>query len=105
MTQDERTPQQREEDWLGRIQPMHAVDDDQGLVIPTVTEPLPHRTDAPPIAQPPPVARKRWRQWGRRTLVGFALLTAVYMIIPPPPVDILILGVDARPGEGYVTRT
>ncbi|MCC6612054.1 MAG: LCP family protein [Anaerolineae bacterium] len=27
-----------------------------------------------------------------------------YIIFPPPPLDILVLGLDARPGEGTVTR-
>lgn len=29
----------------------------------------------------------------------------IYLIIPPAPLDILVLGVDARAGEGYATRT
>ena len=28
-----------------------------------------------------------------------------YLVFPPPPLDVLIMGVDARSGEGYVTRT
>ena len=28
-----------------------------------------------------------------------------YLILPPPPMDILILGLDSRPGEGFATRT
>lgn len=28
-----------------------------------------------------------------------------YFIFPPSPTDMVILGVDARPGEGYLTRT
>ncbi|GAB4508477.1 MAG: hypothetical protein OHK0046_01040 [Anaerolineae bacterium] len=46
-------------------------------------------------------------------LVGlplFLLLTCggcmlIYLVLPLPPTDVLVLGVDARPGEGYVTRT
>jgi len=34
---------------------------------------------------------------------GLTLL--IYLVFPPPPIDILILGVDAREGEGYVSRT
>jgi LCP family protein required for cell wall assembly len=34
---------------------------------------------------------------------GMTLL--VYLIFPPPPVDMLILGVDGRAGEGFVSRT
>ncbi len=33
---------------------------------------------------------------------AFALL---YIIFPPPPIDILLLGLDARPGQGYLTRS
>ncbi|MEO8608974.1 MAG: LCP family protein [Chloroflexota bacterium] len=29
----------------------------------------------------------------------------IYLVFPPQHVDILILGVDSRPGEGYVSRT
>ncbi|MBN1564504.1 MAG: LCP family protein [Anaerolineae bacterium] len=29
----------------------------------------------------------------------------IYVIFPPAPTDIVILGVDARPGQGYLTRT
>lgn len=36
-------------------------------------------------------------------LVGAGLL--VYLIFPPAPLDLVILGVDARAGEGYLTRT
>ncbi len=28
----------------------------------------------------------------------------IYIIFPPSPTDIVILGVDARPGQGYLTR-
>lgn len=33
------------------------------------------------------------------------LLLAAYVLFPPEPVDVLLLGVDARPGQGYLTRT
>lgn len=29
----------------------------------------------------------------------------IYLLFPPPPLDILVLGLDARAGEGYTTRT
>lgn len=35
------------------------------------------------------------------SMIGVLL---IYLIIPPPPLDILVLGVDAREGEGYATR-
>lgn len=28
-----------------------------------------------------------------------------YLVVPPPPLDVLVLGLDAREGEGYLTRT
>jgi LCP family protein required for cell wall assembly len=28
-----------------------------------------------------------------------------YVLFPPAPLDVVILGVDARPGQGYLTRT
>jgi LCP family protein required for cell wall assembly len=34
---------------------------------------------------------------------GLTLL--VYLVFPPPQVDLLILGLDAREGEGFVSRT
>lgn len=33
------------------------------------------------------------------------LFAGLYVIAPPPRTNILILGVDARPGEGMITRT
>lgn len=52
-------------------------------------------------------------QWGIAILVGVplfvlslcALTLVIYVLFPPAPMDILVLGVDAREGEGYVTRT
>jgi LCP family protein required for cell wall assembly len=45
-------------------------------------------------------------------IVTFALFTfcslgtlLFYVLLPPPPLDLLILGMDARPGENYATRT
>lgn len=71
----------------------------------------------PPVRAVPPHARARARSrfgCGCWMVAFFALITPVflcgmvfliYMLLPPAPLDILILGVDARPGEGYVTRT
>ena len=41
---------------------------------------------------------------------AFLLLTCgasvlAYVVLPPPPVNVLLLGLDAREGEGYQTRT
>ena len=33
-----------------------------------------------------------------------SLFMAAYLLFPPAPVDVLILGIDARPGQGYLTR-
>jgi LCP family protein required for cell wall assembly len=38
-------------------------------------------------------------------LVACGMFSALYFVFVPVHIDILILGVDARPGEGYVTRT
>lgn len=38
-------------------------------------------------------------------IVTCALSMVVYVIAPPDPVNILVVGVDAREGEGLVTRT
>src|SRR6266498_1593708 len=35
--------------------------------------------------------------------VGFSLL--VYLVFPPPPVNILVLGTDGRASEGFLSRT
>lgn len=35
------------------------------------------------------------------SMIGVLL---IYLIIPPAPLDVLVLGVDARDGEGYTTR-
>ncbi len=45
-------------------------------------------------------------------LIAFALCTfctlgslTLYLLFPPPSLDLLVLGLDARPGEGNLTRT
>jgi LCP family protein required for cell wall assembly len=121
---DERTPEQLQEDWVGRLQPMRPVWEDE-LSADTVQ----HITVAVPVEEPlasvplpldvpqhPPQQQQRGhvrrRHAGRRPLwkrfaIGLAavvgLMTAVTLVLPP--LDLLVLGVDARPGEGYVTRT
>jgi LCP family protein required for cell wall assembly len=42
---------------------------------------------------------------GILSAVGVALAVALYMLFPPPRTNVLLLGVDSRPGEGYVTRS
>jgi LCP family protein required for cell wall assembly len=32
-------------------------------------------------------------------------LLAVYLLFPPAPRDIVLMGIDARPGQGYLTRS
>lgn len=39
------------------------------------------------------------------TLLCCASTCLLTLLVAPGPVDLLILGVDARPGEGYLTRT
>lgn len=54
-------------------------------------------------------ARRRVARTGCLALMFAVLLacgcgTLVYVIAPPPPVDILVLGLDARQGEGNQAR-
>ncbi|MCZ7541513.1 MAG: LCP family protein [Anaerolineae bacterium] len=54
--------------------------------------------------------RRRRRQWFclmgcLMPLICLIGLLAFSLILAPTPVDLLILGVDARPGERYLTRT
>ncbi len=42
---------------------------------------------------------------GLFALVFSCLLTVLYRIAPPPRTNILVLGIDARPGDGVITRT
>ncbi len=60
--------------------------------------------------------RRRWRVGCLWAVVGGALVFVIpiflgsvgvllYLLVPPAPLDLLILGVDARSGEGYATRT
>jgi LCP family protein required for cell wall assembly len=55
-------------------------------------------------------ARRRW--WRMFCFAGCfipvlcgSVFMVGYVLFPPAPVDMLILGVDARPGQGYLTRT
>lgn len=49
----------------------------------------------------------RWALFGCLTLpvfcCGFTL--CIYLVFPPPPLDILVLGVDGRNNEGFLSRT
>lgn len=74
----------------------------------------------PPPAPPPPPRRKKKRRRAPRLLrtllqlalavvlfaVAFvAVFAVIYIVAPPPRTNVLVLGVDARPEEGMVTRT
>lgn len=98
---DDRSPEERQEDWAARLQPIYAVRDD---------------SPTPQPATPPPHMRLRrripkrgWRKWVfwllLLPLMACSGLLVIYVILPPSPLDVLILGLDARQGEGYVTRT
>lgn len=57
-----------------------------------------------------PPTRKRgclfWILLLMGTLFGCCIFSLVlYVVLPPPPVTVLVVGVDARPGEGNLTRT
>jgi LCP family protein required for cell wall assembly len=84
---DNRAPEHRQEDWAGRFQPMYAVTDTD-------------TTSSPNPAPPSPPRRRPRRLWLLVVFLPLCLMT--YLL---PTLDLLILGVDARPGEGYLTRT
>lgn len=69
-----------------------------------------------PLAEPPSVPRRHWRGGCTCLVLLVAVLvivpvsllglaSAAYLLFPPAPLDVAILGLDARPGEGYGTRT
>ena len=82
---------------------------------PTIQRPPLQRLPGPQHARPVQKRRRKpgcLGQLGRLVLaaaVGLGLLlgvfAAVYFFAPPPRTNILILGVDARPGDGDVVRT
>lgn len=69
----------------------------------------------PPIPQPPPRRRRVRRGCSRWIFRGFIALILLmfacgaslilYLVFSPPQTDILVMGLDAREGEGAVTRT
>lgn len=84
---------------------------------PTRRQPAPPPGYGPPPSRRPHSARPPARRGclSRLPLLVFALFIlpvfccglgfVTYLIFPPPPLDVLIMGVDARPGEGNITRT
>jgi len=86
------------------MQPMYPVSD------PSIEEP-------PPVVEPvlpgAPAQRAgglrnrfaRLPRWLRYPLALLGIFTVLYVLFPPPPLDLLVLGLDARAGEGYTTRT
>lgn len=80
----------------------------------TVTDPrrAEGRGPAPYGYFPPPAARRRRGCWPLSCLlvllipvICFGTLLLAYFVVPPEPIDIVILGVDARDGQGWMTRT
>src|SRR5512145_1229689 len=62
----------------------------------------------------PGARRWRWSRWGCALLAFLALLLPVfgcglvlviYLVFPPAPLNLLILGVDGRGNEGFASRT
>ncbi|MFZ4826338.1 MAG: LCP family protein [Phototrophicaceae bacterium] len=45
------------------------------------------------------------KKHGKAILIGLVSIALLYGLLVPPQVTILILGMDARPGEGFATRT
>lgn len=72
-----------------------------------------HNLPNPPQKRPYPAlpSRARFRRRiGCATLLMIPLLCLItfvvtYLLLPPPPIDVLILGVDARTSGQYTTRT
>ncbi len=70
-----------------------------------------------PIADPTsPHRPARFRFLRRRRFLGCAIalllplsclstFALLYILFPPSPADIVLLGLDARPGQGYLTRS
>lgn len=78
--------------------------------------PAPQRPPARrPVYVAPRPAKRRGGCLGRALLIAFILLMlpvflcglgfVTYLLLPPAPLDVLVLGVDAREGEGLLTRT
>jgi len=72
----------------------------------------PRRGPTPYGYFPPPAVRRRRGCWPLSCLllllipvVCLGTLLLVYFVVPPEPLDIVILGVDARDGQGWLTRT
>jgi len=80
------------------------------------------RSQKPSVPKPPfpPRKKKRQKRKGRRffgcllriglagalfSVVFTVLLAILYVVAPPPRTNILLLGIDARSGEGVATRT
>lgn len=77
------------------------------------------RVGPPPTPRPVPHRRKKRRRMPRllRVVLQLALagvlfaialtvvIAAIYVIAPPPRTNVLVLGVDARPGDSMATRT
>ncbi len=114
MPEQHDTTDYQTDDWGGRFQPMTPITDAtprESKSPPT----QPHQNPVSPRAQRPKRHARR-RLWSRPKwqLALMALLSPLvlcigglllYVLFPPPPANILLLGLDARAGEGYATRT
>jgi LCP family protein required for cell wall assembly len=70
--------------------------------------------DFPTITAPPTFSKRDGCIW-RAIVIGLALLACgsltcglcllAYIIFPPDPVNVVVMGLDAREGEGVMTRT
>lgn len=79
-------------------------------------QPTYRRTPRLYTSLPTPYQRRQWHRRRLGCVLGCALMILAplgclsvfllgYILLPPDPIDIVILGVDARPGQGVVTRT
>lgn len=97
------------DDWGDRFQPIRVVRDDDLAPPSHPSHSAPTQINQPPVRATQPIYRPmpRPRRWRRvlATVIVVPLIACALVYAVIPPVDVLVLGVDARPGEGYVTRT
>jgi LCP family protein required for cell wall assembly len=65
-----------------------------------------------PALSETPAQRSRWRRNLARIVIAALMIpiflcgltVVLYLVFPPPQIDILVMGVDSREGEGWVSR-
>ncbi len=114
MANHENAPDNQRDDWGGRFQPMTPITDaetEKKQSPPTRPRQMAVPSRAKHLKRQ---ARRRLRSRSKWQLALIALFSPLvlcmgglllYVLFPPPPANILLLGLDARTGEGYATRT